>query len=419
MNIYLVIIVAALVLNYAISSVAAWLNLKNIREEVPEEFKGFYPEDKYRKSQQYLRDTTVFGLVHDSVHLVLLLWFILAGGFNVVDTIARQSGADPITQGLVFAGIIVLLLQLIDLPFEVWSTFVIEEKFGFNRTTLGTFASDLLKKLLLTVLIGGMVFACIVWFFETAGEAAWIYCWVGLSAFQVMMLFIAPVVIMPLFNKFESLEDGKLKDSIMNYTRRQHFNMQGVFKMDGSKRSTKSNAFFTGFGKFRRIVLFDVLIQRHTVEELTAIIAHEMGHYKLKHILKTLVRYLLLSGFVFYLLSIFIGNEELFAAFGMKHTSTYAGLFLFGFLYAPIGMVTGIIDKAISRKHEFEADRYAAESYGHVDALITALKKLSIDNLSNLTPHPLKVMLEYSHPPVLERIKALKGLELQKQGQSV
>ncbi len=418
MNIYLAIIVTALVLNYALSSAAAWLNLKNIREEVPGEFRDFYPEDKYRKSQQYLRETTAFGLVHDSVHLLLLLWFILAGGFNAVDSIARQFGTGPITQGLVFAGIIVLLLQIIDLPFEAWSTFVIEEKFGFNRTTLGTFASDLLKKLLLAAVIGGMVFACIIWFFETAGKAAWIYCWIGLGAFQVMMLFIAPVVIMPLFNRFEPLEEGRLKDSIMNYARKQRFDLQGVFKMDGSKRSAKSNAFFTGFGKFKRIVLFDVLIQRHTVEELTAIIAHEMGHYKLKHILKALARHLLLSGLVFYLMSLFLGNRELFAAFGMEHTSTYAGLFLFGFLYAPIDMATGIIDKAISRKHEFEADRYAAESYGHIDAMISALKKLSVDNLSNLTPHPLKVILEYSHPPVLERIKALKGLEKEKQGRS-
>lgn len=408
MNIYLIIILGAIIINYALTAGAAFLNLRNISEELPEEFQGFYDQDRYRKSQLYLRETTRFGLIHDTVHVIIVLGFILAGGFNYVDGLARSAGMGTIGTGLIFAGIIMFIFQLIDIPFSAFSTFVIEEKFGFNRTTVTTFISDLLKRLLLTVIIGGVVFAGIIWFFETAGPAAWLYCWVALSIFQVMLMFVAPVVIMPLFNKFEPLENRKLKKSIMDYARRENFRMKGVFKMDGSKRSTKSNAFFTGFGRFKRIVLYDVLIARHTVQELTAIIAHEMGHYKLKHILKGIIKSILMAGITFYLLSLFIENPELFEAFRMKHISIYASLFFFGFLYAPIGMVIGIIDKAISRKYEFEADAYAVRSYGHPEAMISALKKLSVDNLSNLTPHPLMIMLEYSHPPVLERIKAIR-----------
>lgn len=410
MNIYLAIIISALVLNYALTATASWLNLRNISEEVPDEFRGFYDQERYRTSQRYLRETTVFGLLHDTFHLVLILAFILLGGFNFVDGIARSFGLGSIPTGLIFAGIILLVSQLIDIPFSAWSTFVIEEKFGFNKTTVRTFVADILKGMALTAVIGGAVFAGIIWFFETAGQLAWLYCWIAMSAFQVMLMFIAPVLIMPIFNKFEPLEDGELKKSILDYARKERFKMQGVFKMDGSKRSTKSNAFFTGFGRFKRIVLFDTLIERHTVEELTAIIAHEMGHYKLKHILKGMVRSILMAGFTFWLLSLFMENPGLFQAFRMEHVSVYASLFFFGFLYAPIGMATGVIDKAISRRYEFQADEYAVRSYGHPEAMITALKKLSVDNLSNLTPHPFMVFLEYSHPPVLERIKAIRKI---------
>ena len=408
MNIYLIIILVALVINYALSATAAWLNLRNISEEVPEEFRDFYDGERYGKSQRYLRETTLFGLVHDTFHLILLVAFMLAGGFNFIDTLARSSGRGPIVTGLVFAGIILLASQLIDLPFSAWNTFVIEEKYGFNRTTVKIFFLDMIKGLVLTAVIGGLMLAGIIWFFETAGSAAWVYCWIALVMFQIMLMYVAPVLIMPIFNKFEPLEDGELKRSIMDYARGENFQMKGVFKMDGSKRSTKSNAFFSGFGKFKRIVLFDVLIERHTVEELTAIIAHEMGHYKLKHILKGIVRSIIMAGFTFWLLSLFIGNQGLFAAFRMEHVSIYASLFFFGFLYAPISMVTGVVNNIISRKYEFEADRYAVRSYGHQEAMISALKKLSRDNLSNLTPHPFTVFLEYSHPPVLERIKAIR-----------
>ncbi|HIJ21259.1 MAG TPA: M48 family metallopeptidase, partial [Deltaproteobacteria bacterium] len=233
------------------------------------------------------------------------------------------------------------------------------------------------------------------------------YCWIALTLFQLFLLFIAPVVIMPIFNKFVPLEEGELKTAIREYAEEQGFKMKGIFSMDGSKRSTKSNAFFTGFGRFRRIVLFDTLIEKHSVDELVSILAHEIGHYRKKHIFKSVLISILTTGLMFFILSLFINNKDLFAAFQMQETSIYASLFFFGFLYAPIETVVGILGNILSRRHEYEADAYAIKTTHKPQAMITALKKLSVDNLSNLTPHPLKVFLGYSHPPVLERIRAI------------
>jgi len=258
-------------------------------------------------------------------------------------------------------------------------------------------------------LLGAGVFSVILWFFAWS-DLAWLYCWGAVTLIQGVVTLVAPVLIMPLFNKYEPLEDGELKDSIEAYAAEQQFQMKGLFTMDGSRRSNKSNAFFTGFGRFRRIVLYDTLINNHGVEELTAIVAHEMGHYKRRHIAKFMVVSVLTSGLMFYLLSFFIENAGLFAAFRMEQTSIYASLIFFGFLYAPIASLIGIATHAASRRYEFEADRYAVETYGQREAFITALKKLSVDNLANLTPHALKVMLYYSHPPILQRIAAIRRL---------
>ncbi len=297
------------------------------------------------------------------------------------------------------------------LPFSVYSTFVIEEKYGFNKTTPKTFVLDILKGWLLGVVIGAPVFSAVLWFFGQTGPMAWAYCWGALTVIQIFLMFIAPVVIMPIFNKFIPLEDRELKEAIEEYAKKQDFKMKGVFSMDGSKRSTKSNAFFTGFGRFRRIVLFDTLISKHTTEELVSILAHEMGHYKKKHILKSMIISILSTGLMFYILSIFMNNSGLFMAFQMEHVSIYASLFFFGFLYAPIEMVLSIFGNMLSRRHEYEADAWAVRTYRRPQSMIAALKKLSVDNLSNLTPHPLKVFLSYSHPPVLERIRAIQGFK--------
>jgi STE24 endopeptidase len=241
---------------------------------------------------------------------------------------------------------------------------------------------------------------------------AWLYCWLAVSIFQVFLIFVAPVVIMPLFNKFVPLKESALRRAIEGYARSQNFMMKGVFVMDGSKRSTKSNAFFTGFGRFRRIVLFDTLIEKHTVEELVSVLAHETGHYKRRHIVKSIVISLLTTGLMFYILSLFIHNRELFSAFKMQETSIYGSLLFFGFLYTPIGMILSVFGHMLSRKHEYDADLYAVKTYGRPESMIEALKKLSVSNLSNLTPHPLKVFLSCSHPPVLDRIQAIRKIHL-------
>ena len=408
MNVYLVIIIAALLGRYLLELVTDILNVRHVRTELPDEFRDVFDEDRYRKSQQYLRDTTRFGVVEDTVVTAVVLAFLLAGGFNALDGLVRRLTSWPIPAGLLFGGVLVVASRLLALPFTLYDTFVIEERYGFNRTTPRTFVLDLLKACLLLALIGGPVFAAILWFFQWAGSMAWLYCWAALSVFQVILVFLAPYVILPLFNKFVPMQDGELRRAVEGYAAGQDFKMRGVFTMDGSRRSAKSNAFFTGFGRSRRIVLFDTLVARHSVAELVAIVAHEMGHYKMKHVPRAIARSIVKTGLTFYLLSLLIGNEGLFAAFRMEHVSVYAGLIFFGFLYTPIGMALSLVENALSRRDEYSADAFAARTAGDAESMIRGLKRLSADNLSNLTPHPLAVFLHYGHPPVLARIEALR-----------
>ena len=411
MNAFLIIILVILIGDYVLGLVVDSLNVKHLKTDLPAAFSGYYDGEKYRKSQQYLKENTRFDLIIGSITTPAVILFILLGGFNWVDQWARSLAWGPIATGLVFVAILLFGSQILSLPFSIYSTFVIEEKYGFNKTTPKTFVLDLLKGWLLAVVIGAPVFSAILWFFGQTGTMAWVYCWVALTGIQIFLMFVAPVVIMPIFNKFVPLEEGELKKAIEDYAKKQGFKMKGVFSMDGSKRSTKSNAFFTGFGRFRRIVLFDTLISKHTTEELVSILAHEMGHYKKKHILKSIIISILSTGLMFYILSIFMNNVSLFAAFGMDHVSIYASLLFFGFLYAPIEMILSIFGNMLSRRHEYEADAWAVRTYHRPQSMIAALKKLSVDNLSNLTPHPLKVFLSYSHPPVLERIRAIQGFK--------
>jgi STE24 endopeptidase len=408
MNSYLLVILLILIIRYLLDLVSDWLNVRNVSTELPAEFKGYYDAEKYSQSQNYLRENTGFGIFVDTFQTIITIVFVLVGGFNLVDRIARSLGQGPILTGVVFAGILIFAGKTLNLPFSIYNTFVIEEKYGFNKTTPKTYFLDIIKSLTLTALIGGIVFAAVLWFFEKTGNLAWIYCWMAITLFQIFLMFIAPLVIMPIFNKFVPLEESELRTAIENYAKAQNFKMKGIYMMDGSKRSSKSNAFFTGFGRSRRIVLFDTLIERHPVKELVSILAHEMGHYKKKHIIRAIARSVIVMGLTLFLLSLFIKNEQLFAAFKMEHLSVYASLFFFGFLYTPIAMLIGLAENIISRKNEYEADAFAVETYGNADAMITGLKKLSVDNLSNLTPHPFKVFISYSHPPVLERIKAIR-----------
>jgi len=408
MDLFLVIILAILIGEYLLNLMVDVLNIRHLSTELPKEFMDWYDPEKYRKSQEYIKETTRFHMIEDSISTPLVILFILLGGFGWVDQFVRGFDFGSVATGLLFAGILLLASQVIAIPFSAYSTFVIEEKYGFNQTTFKTFVLDILKTWLLVAVMGGALFSAVLWLFETSGPWAWIYCWMAVTLFQIGLMFVAPVVIMPIFNKFVPLDDGGLKAAIEEYAKMQHFRLKGVFTMDGSRRSAKSNAFFTGFGRFRRIVLLDTLIEKHTTDELVSVLAHEMGHYKKRHILKSMGISILTSGLMFYILSFFINNQALFAAFQVDHLSVYASLFFFGFLYVPIEMILAVLGNVMSRRHEYEADEFAVSTYGKPRSLISALKKLSVDHLSNLTPHPLKVFLSYSHPPVLERIRAIR-----------
>lgn len=407
MNIYFWIILSALAAGFILELVADYLNVKNISEKLPKEFQDVFSEEDYKKSQVYLKERTKFGLISSTFGLAALLVFWLAGGFPYVDGIARSLSDLEIIRGLVFIGILLAANWIITLPFGIYSTFVIEEKYGFNKTTAKTYAFDLLKSLALTILLGAPILALILFILGSFGEEAWIYGWVFASLISIVVGWLAPTVIMPIFNKFEPLGEGELRDKIFEMARKAEFPLKKVFVMDGSKRSTKSNAFFTGFGRNKRIALFDTLIEKRSDEEIVAVLAHEIGHYKKKHILVGMIIGIIHLGALFFLLSVFLYDAKLYEAFFMASTPIYAGLVFFGALYSPVETVLSIAMNAVSRKNERQADRFAAELLENPAHLSSALKNLSADNLSNLRPHPFYVILNYSHPPVLERIRYL------------
>ncbi len=393
-----------------VDTIADFLNLKNLNPSLPKEFKDHYDTQQYSASQDYLKANTKFGFVTSSFDLTIILVFWFSGGFQTLDAFVRSFNFNSIVSGLFFTGILLFLKLLIYLPFGMYSTFVIEEKFGFNKTTPKLFFTDLIKSIFLSAVLGGILLSLILGFLEFGGPQAWIYCWVASTIFILSVQYIVPTWIMPLFNKFTPLEEGPLKQAIVNYAKSIDFLLSNIFVMDGSKRSSKSNAFFTGFGKNKRIVLFDTLIKNQSIEELVSVLAHEMGHFKKKHIIKKMILSIFQMGFMFYLISIFISHEGLFHAFFVKEVSIYAGLIFFSMLYSPIDLFVSILFQISSRKDEYEADRFAAKTIKDSRPLINALKKLSVHNLSNLTPHPFYVFLNYSHPPVISRINTLKSL---------
>lgn len=408
MNIFAIIILAAILVDFGLEIVSNRLNLNALSNKLPDEFEDVYDQETYAKSQEYTRVKTKFGFLTGTFDLILLLVFWFSGGFNWLDQWARGFDFGVIGTGLIFIGALIVAKTIIDLPFSIYSTFVIEERFDFNKTTPKTFVMDRVKGLLLGVVIGAPLLAGIIAFFEYGGSFAWVYAWLVVTGFSLIMQYIAPTWIMPIFNKFEPLEDEELREEIENYAAKVDFPLQEIFVMDGSKRSSKSNAFFTGFGKNKRIALFDTLIDNHTKEELVAVLAHEIGHYKKKHIVKNMAISILQTGIMFALLSIFLQVPALFDAFYMDQMSVYAGLLFFGMLYSPIETILGIGMQMLSRSHEYEADHFAATTIQTPEEMVNVLKKLSKDNLSNLTPHPFYVFLNYSHPPVLKRIRAIR-----------
>ena len=409
MNAYGLLILAALALEFVLSVAADLLNLKALRSELPAGLREVYDAERYARSQEYTRARTRFGFWPESVSLVLLLGFWFGGGFAALERWVRGLELGPIVSGLVFIGCLGLAKALLDLPFRWYSTFVIEERFGFNKTTPRTFWVDTLKGLGLAIVLGAPLLAAILWFFEKTGSAAWLWCWGVTALFTLFVQFIAPTWIFPLFNKFKPLAEGELRSAVLHYAEKVAFPLQGLFVIDGSRRSTKANAFFSGFGRRKRVALFDTLIEKHSTDELVAIVDHEIGHYKKGHIVKGLWLAILQAGAVFFLMSLFLERQGLFDAFFVGQRSVYAGLVFFSMLYAPLELVLSFFMQAFSRRNEFEADAFARETTGQPELLVSALQRLSADNLANLTPHPFYVKLHYSHPPLLERIRALRG----------
>lgn len=412
MNIYLVVVLASIIGAYLINSVVALLNLRALDPKLPDEFLDVYDPEQYRKSQLYTRAETKLDFISDTTGTMLMLAFILAGGFEYADSLARSLQWPPVPTGLAFFAVLFVLNEIVTIPFELYSVFVIEEKFGFNRTTPATFILDKLKSWLLLALIGSPILSLVIIFFRETGTYAWFWAWIASGLAILLVHYLAPSIILPLFNKFTPLEQGGLREAIRNYADKQDFGLSGVFVMDGSKRSTKSNAFFTGLGRKKRIALYDTLINNHDQDEILSILAHEIGHYKRGHVKKNLALLLARMGLLFFILSWFIDNPGLFEAFSMSQRSVYAGLVFFLLLYTPVNLVLSVVWNAISRRFEYEADRFAVTTTGSSQPFIRALKKLSRDNLSNLTPHPAQVALNYSHPPVLQRIRAIRKISV-------
>ena len=406
-QIILYIIIGLVVAEYALSRVLNYLNQKNWKPEVPDKLKAYYDGEKYRKSHAYEKVNDRLELWSSTISTAIMVAILVVGGFGWLDRFVQSVTDNLIWSTLLFFGVIGIAGMILGLPFSIYKTFYIEEKFGFNRTTVKTFILDKIKGLILGAIIGGALLAAFVWFYQLAGQSFWIYAWVAFTAFSLFMTMFYTTIFVPIFNKLKPLEEGELRNAIEAYAQKVDFPLTNIYVIDGSKRSTKANAFFSGIGAKKSIVLYDTLIEDHTTEELVAILAHEVGHYKLKHIYKGFVLSSLQMLITLYLLALFIDTPELSKALGAPENRFYLNLIAFGILYFPISMITGLLMNVFSRKNEYEADDYAKKTYS-AEPLKEALIKLSVKHLSNLHPHPAYVFVYYSHPPLLKRIKAME-----------
>jgi len=406
---YYLIIMGALLVEYALSTISSTLNMNSITEKIPDEFQEYYDEEKYSSSQAYLRDKTRFGLFSGTFSLCVTLFVIHTGVFGILDDFVRMNSTHSITGGLMFFGILFIVNDIINIPFAIYGTFVIEEKYGFNKTTWSTFISDKLKGYGLTIVLGSIVIVPILYFFDAYGTNGWWIAWLLIIGFMIAIQPLFVHVIAPMFNKFEPLEEGELRSSIEEFSTKVDFPIGRIDVMDGSRRSAHSNAYFSGFGKSRRIALFDTLLEKHSIDEIVSVVAHEVGHYKKKHVISGTILGILETGLMLFIFNFFMRDQALFDVFGVGEVSVYCGLVFFGMLYSPVSFVTSICTTALSRKNEFEADAYALETTEKLEPLVSMLKGLAASNLSHLTPHPMMVFLSYSHPPVSERIAAVRG----------
>jgi STE24 endopeptidase len=408
MKTYQIIVLATILFRW-ILLFFEWWSIRKPVTNLPAELSDVADPETFNKSQQYTKERSKFGLIRGTFSVIVLIIFWFAGGFNWLDQWAGSYGWSTIPTGVIYIGILAIANLILALPFDLYSTFVIEEKYGFNKTTPRLFVIDRVKGLVLSIIIGVPVLALIMWFLEFTGDRAWLYCWIFSVAFSLAFQYVAPVWILSLFNKYTPLPEGELRWAIKAYAESVGFPFREIYVMDSSRRSTKTNAFFIGFGKYRRIVLFDTLVANSSIDEIIAVLAHEVGHYKKKHIITGMILGFVHVGVVFYLLSLFLNNKELFDAFYMEKPSVYAGLLFFGLLFEPISFLIGIAFNALSRRNEYQSDHYAVQTIPDREKLVSALKKLYTTNLANLVPHPVYVFLNYTHPPLLQRIRAIRA----------
>lgn len=404
----LIILLAILSFDFIYSKILEYLNIRSMKEELPEEVKDIYDEEKYKKSIAYAKANNKFGLLTSSFSFVISFILLATGFFGWFDQVVSQYFANTELISLAFFGMLFIASDILNIPFQLYEIFVIEEKFGFNKTTTKTYILDKIKGYLLTALIGGVILYVLLKLMNVFGPDFWIYFWVVISAFILFMNMFYTSLILPLFNKLTPLEDGELKQAIEDYSNKVKFPLDNIYVIDGSKRSAKSNAFFSGIGKKKKIVLYDTLMENHSNEELVAVLAHEVGHFKKKHIITGYFLSILQTGFTLFIMSLFIFNPEMSKAMGGSQLAIHLNLLAFGILYSPISQFVGIFMNILSRKNEYEADAFAKNTYDG-KSLQLALKKLSVDNLSNLFPHPAYVFINYSHPPLLQRLAAMNS----------
>ncbi|MEL0645509.1 M48 family metallopeptidase [Olleya sp. Ti.3.14] len=401
------ILIAIITISFLIDNILDALNAKHYNDALPSELQDVYDDAEYKKSQRYKATNYKFGLLTSTFSLLLTLGFFFFDGFAYVDQIARQLTEHSILITLIFFGIIMLGSDVLTTPFSYYKTFVIEEQFGFNKNTRKTFILDKIKGWFMTIFIGGLILGALTWFYQTTSSKFWLYAWMLITVFTVFVNLFYSRLIVPIFNKQSPLENGSLRTAISDYANTVGFNLDKIYIIDGSKRSTKANAYFSGFGSEKRVTLYDTLVNDLNEDEIVAVLAHEVGHYKKKHIIFNLTTSVILTGFTLYILSLLIGNPMLSEALGVATPSFHIGLIAFGILYSPLSEITGLLMNWFSRKFEYQADNYAKTTYKS-EPLITSLKKLSKNSLSNLTPHPAYVFMHYSHPTLLERIKNLR-----------
>ncbi|WOC40188.1 M48 family metallopeptidase [Polaribacter sp. HL-MS24] len=401
------ILISILVLSFIVDSILGALNAKHFNDPIPAELSDVYEENEYKKSQDYKKTNEQFSKKTTIFSVALTLSFFFLDGFKYVDGVARNYTENPILVALLFFAIIMFGSDILTTPFSYYKTFVIEEKFGFNKTTKKLFWIDKLKGWLISALLGGGILSLIIWFYQIAGANFWIYAWILVATFSLLINLFYSKLIVPLFNKQTPLDEGELKSAIKTYAHKVGFTIDNIYVIDGSKRSTKANAYFSGFGTQKRITLFDTLIQDLQTDEIVAVLAHEVGHYQKKHIIFNLMTSILLTGLTLFLLSLFINMPIFSEALGVSEPSFHIGFIAFGILYSPLSEVTGVMMNYISRVFEYQADNFAKETFA-AEPLISSLKKLSKNSLSNLTPHPAYVFMHYSHPTLLERVQNLK-----------